>query len=91
MAIAVVYRPPAMTAEQYNTSWSGSDGPPLPVPPGLLFHAGVGNGSKFFTITVWSTREAYDVFAPQFKKAMSEKGFDFGEPSIVPVHHYIAP
>jgi hypothetical protein len=23
MAIAVVYRPPAMTAEQYNASWSG--------------------------------------------------------------------
>jgi hypothetical protein len=48
MAIAVVYRPPEMTAEQYNTSWSGSDGPPLPVPPGLVFHAGVWEGSKFF-------------------------------------------
>jgi hypothetical protein len=91
MAIAVVYSPPAMTADQYNISWSGSDGPPLPLPPGLLFHAGVGEGSKFFTITVWSTREAYDVFAPKFKKAMSEKGFDFGEPSVVLVHHYIAP
>ena len=47
MAIAVVYRPPAITAEQYNTSWSGSDGPPLPVPPGLLFHAGVGMVATF--------------------------------------------
>jgi hypothetical protein len=91
MPIAVVYTPPAMTAEQYNASWSGSDGPPLPVPPGLLFHAGVGEGGQFFTVTVWSTREAYDMFAPQFKRAMSEKGFDFGEPMVFPVHHYIAP
>jgi len=91
MAIAVVYRPPAMTAEQYNNSWSGIEGPPLPVPPGLLFHSGVGEGNSFFTLTVWKSREAYDEFAPHFKKAMSERGFQFGEPSILPVHHYIAP
>jgi hypothetical protein len=40
VAIAVVYRPPSMTAEQYNASWSG--GAPLAPPPGLIFHAGVG-------------------------------------------------
>ena len=91
MAIAVVYRPPAMTAEQYNGSWSGSEDPPLPVPPDLLFHTGVGDGEAFFTLTVWKTREAYNAFVPQFKKAMSERGFEFGEPSILPVHHYIAP
>jgi hypothetical protein len=91
MAIAVVYRPPAMTAEQYNASWSGSEGPPVPLPPGLLFHAGVGEGNAFFTLTIWVTREAYEAFAPQFKSAMSERGFRFGEPTILPVHHYIDP
>jgi hypothetical protein len=91
MAIAVVYKPPAMTVDQYNASWSGREGPPLPIPPGLLFHAGVGTGNEFFTVTVWNNREAYDAFAPQFKKAMSELGFEFGEPSILPVQHYIAP
>jgi hypothetical protein len=91
MAIAVVYRPPSMTAEQYNLSWiGGGDGPPVPVPPGLLFHAGVGEGDAFFTVTVWATREAYDAFAPHFKKAMTERGFEFGAPSIFPVNHYIA-
>ncbi len=91
MAIAVIYRAPSITAEQYNRSWSGGDGPPVPVPTGLLFHAGVGEGDAFFTITIWETREAYTAFAPQFKKAMSERGFDFGDPIISPVHHYIAP
>jgi hypothetical protein len=91
MAIAVVYRPPSITAEQYNLSWSGGDGPPLPAPPGLLFHAGVGEGDAFFTVTVWETREAYEAFAPRFKDAMSEKGLDFGTPNILPVHHYIVP
>jgi hypothetical protein len=57
MAIAVVYKPPLMTAEQYNRSWSGGgDGPPVPPPPGLLFHAGVSEGDAFFTVTVWETR-----------------------------------
>lgn len=91
MAIAVVYRASSITAEQYNRSWTGNDGPPVPVPAGLLFHAGVGEGDEFFTVTIWETREAYDAFAPQFKNAMSERGFDFGNPSIFPVHHYIAP
>ena len=89
MSIAVVYRPPAMTAEQYKASWSGSEAPPISVPPGLLFHAGVGEGGDFFTITVWRSREAYDTFAPMFKRSMSERGFEFGEPVVLNVHHSI--
>jgi hypothetical protein len=46
MVIAVVYRPPAMTAEQYKTSWDGDQGPLVPLPPSLLFHAG-GGGKRF--------------------------------------------
>lgn len=41
-------------------------------------------------MTVWDSREAYEAFAPEFKKAMSERGFTFGEPRILPVQHYIA-
>lgn len=91
MVIAVVYRPPALTAERYIESWSGPEGPPVAVPPGLLFHAGVGEGEQFFTLSVWEDREAYETFAPQFKKVMSERGFQLGEPSILPVHRYISP
>lgn len=91
MAIAVVYRPPAMTAEQYKASWSGSGNPPVAVPPDLLFHAGVGEGDSFFTVSIWKSREAYDAFAPMFKLTMRKSGFEFGEPVILPVHHYIAP
>ncbi len=90
MAIAVIYRPPAMTAEQYKASWGG-DQPPVAVPAGLLFHAGIGEGDGFFTVTVWESRAAYDAFAPFFKQAMRARGFDFGEPTIAPVHHSIAP
>ncbi|MGE5111803.1 MAG: hypothetical protein ACM3JB_13160 [Acidobacteriaceae bacterium] len=50
MAIAVVYRPPAMTAEQYKASWS--EGAPVAVPAGLLFHAGIGEGEAFFTVSI---------------------------------------
>jgi hypothetical protein len=89
MAIAVIYRPPAMTAEQYNASWGGIQDAPLPVPPGLLFHAGMGEGKEFFTVSVWKTREAYDAFAPHFRAAMRERGFEFGEPSVLVVHHFI--
>ena len=90
MTIAVVYRPPAMTAEQYKASWR-EDRSPVPLPQGLLFHAGLGEGESFFTVTVWESREAYDAFAPMFKKTMSEQGFSFGEPAIYPVHHFIQP
>ena len=91
MAIAVVYRPPAMTAEQYTASWSGGDAPPVAVPPGLIFHAGSGEGQDFFTLTVWESRAAYDNFAPVFKEAMKKNGFNLGEPLILPVHHFIKP
>jgi hypothetical protein len=89
MPIAVVYRSPAMTAEQYKASWVG--GPPVAPPAGLIFHAGVGEGDDFFTLSVWESREAYEDFAPTFKKAMSERGFAFGEPLILPVHQLLPP
>jgi hypothetical protein len=89
MPIAVVYRPPAMTSDQYRQSWSG--GPPVDPPPGLIFHAGIGEGDAFFTVTVWESRNAYDAFAPVFAKAMSERGFQFGKPDILPVHQVLSP
>jgi hypothetical protein len=78
-----------MTAEQYKESWAGSDDAPVPVPVGLLFHAGVGEGNDFFTITLWESEEAYADFAPLFKQAMSERGLTFGAPALLPVHHMI--
>ena len=89
MAIAVVYRPPAMTAEQYKESWGG--GSPVSPPPGLIFHAGIGEGADFSTVTVWESTAAYDAFAPMFARIMSEKGFTFGTPQILPVHHFLPP
>jgi hypothetical protein len=87
MAIAVIYRPPAMTAEQYNQSWN--EGPPVALPTGLLFHAGIGESEAFSTVTVWESREAFDAFAPIFKKAMTERGFHLGNPVILTVHHHL--
>ena len=86
--IAVVYRPPAMTADDYKASWQ--EGVPVALPPGLIFHAGVGEGADFATITVWDSRESYDAFAPMFAQVMAEKGFRFGPPQILPVHHLLS-
>jgi hypothetical protein len=77
MAIAVVYRPPALTAEKYKASWA--DGSPCRTPR-PLFHAGVGEGDDFFTVSVWESREAYDVFASRFKEALGAEGFEGGAP-----------
>ena len=88
MSIAVVYRPPAMTVEQYRESWAS--GPPVAPPAGLMFHAGVGEGTAFFTVTIWESRAAYDAFAPVFRQAMKDRGFEFGTPEILPVHGVLA-
>ena len=88
MPIAIVYRPPAMTSDQYKRSWSG--GPPVDPPAGLLFHAGIGEGDAFFTVTVWENRAAYDAFAPLFAEAMAEQGYQFGKPEVLPVHQAFA-
>ena len=89
MPIAVVYRAPAMTAEQYNESWEA--GPPVAPPPGLIFHAGIGEGATFFTVSVWESQAAYDAFAPGFSRAMAERGYHFGDPEILPVHRVLPP
>ena len=89
MPIAVIYRAPAMTAEQYNKSWDG--GPPVAPPPGLIFHAGIGEGAAFFTVSVWESRAAYDAFAPVFSQAMAALGYQFGGPEILPVHRVLPP
>lgn len=88
MAIAVVYRPPALTAEQYKMSWSA--GPPMAPPPGLIFHAGVGDGDDFQTMTVWDSRASYDAFAPMFEEAMRQTGIVLGKPRILPVHQHLS-
>ena len=87
MPIAVVYRPPALSAEAYKASWA--DGSPMPDPKGLLFHAGVGEGDDFFTVSVCENREAYDAFASRFREALGAEGFEGGKPQILPVHHTI--
>jgi hypothetical protein len=56
----------------------------------LIFHAGVGDGADFLTVTIWESRAAYDAFAPTFSRVMGEKGFQFGTPHILPVHHVLA-
>ena len=89
MPVAVVYRPPAMSEEQYKESWVG--GPPVAPPAGLIFHAGVGDGADFFTVTVWESRAAYDAFAPVFAEAMRRRGFEFGPPQVMPVHQVLPP
>jgi len=87
MAVAVVYRPPALDAEKYKASWA--DGSPMPDPEGLLFHAGVGEGDDFFTVSVWESREAYDAFGSRLKEALGAEGYEGGAPKILPVHHTI--
>ena len=89
MAIAVVYRVPAMSADQYRQSWIG--GPPVAPPAGLIFHAGIGEDASFFTVTVWESRAAYDALAPVFAQVMKDRGFEFGKPEILPVHHCLPP
>jgi hypothetical protein len=89
VAVAVVYRTPAMSAEQYRQSWTG--GPPVAPPAGMIFHAGIGEDTSFFTVTVWESLAAYEAFAPVFAQAMRERGFEFGKPEILPVHHFLPP
>ena len=71
-----------MTAGQYRDNWTG--GPPVGPPPGLIFHARIGDSAACFTVSVWESRAAYDVFAPVFAQAMRERGFEFGRPEILP-------
>jgi hypothetical protein len=78
-----------MTAEQYKASWS--EGAPVSRPPGLIFHAGIGEGADFTTVTVWESKDAYDAFAPIFVRVMNDKGFRFGAPQILSAHHFLPP
>jgi hypothetical protein len=57
----------------------------------LIFHAGIGEDTAFFAVTVWESQAAYDAFAPVLTQAMRERGFEFGKPEILPVHHFLPP
>ncbi len=75
MPIAVLYRPPAVTAEQYKATWS--QGAPVAVPAGLVLEKAMPFSPS--------------IFAPRFKQAMSEQGIVLGEPTILEVLQYIEP
>jgi heme-degrading monooxygenase HmoA len=87
MKIAVVYRPPALNAETYKATWESNVAQGNP--EGLIFHAGVGEGDDFFTMSVWESQDAYNAFASGFKETLGEAGFTGGKPLILPVHHTI--
>jgi hypothetical protein len=87
MKIAVVYRPPALDAETYKATWASNFA--IANPDGLIFHAGIGDGDDFFTVSVWENRQAYDAFADGFRDTMGDVGFHGGTPLILPVHHTI--
>jgi len=61
-------------------------------PPGLIFHAGIGEGADFFTVTVWESQDADDTFAPTFARVMRAKaGYRFGPPNVLSVQHFLPP
>jgi heme-degrading monooxygenase HmoA len=78
MKIAVVYRPPALDAETYKATWASDVAKGNP--EGLIFHAGVGEGDDFFTMSVWESQEAYNAFASGFKETLGAAGFAGGKP-----------
>jgi hypothetical protein len=71
-------------AVQRELEWGNADIPTARI------DAGIGEGADVTTVTVWESKEAYDTFAPTFTRVMNEKGFRFGAPRILPVHHFLA-
>jgi hypothetical protein len=87
MPIAVVYRPPALTAEKYMESWA--DGSPMRTLRAFCSMPVWARVTTSSPSRVGETPEAYDAFASRFKEALGAEGFEGGAPKILPVHHTI--
>lgn len=89
MALAYMFAPQSMNAQQYDECIRRLAAAGAANPPGRLFHACHGSGDQLRVFDIWESEEAFTKFGPTLGPILAALGVDAGTPQVSPVHHTI--
>jgi hypothetical protein len=89
MALAFLFTPVSMNAQQYDTCIKQLEAAGAGKPAGRLYHAcySVGNQRRVFDI--WDSQESFEKFGQTLMPILQQLGVDPGNPEVFPVHNII--
>ena len=90
MALALLFTPSSMTAEQYDEVIRQLETAGVGSPAGRRYHVCFGTGAHLRVLDVWESQEAFNAFGPTLMPILQQVGVDPGQPEIAEVHNEIA-
>ena len=87
MAIAVLFTPPAMSAEQYDEAVRHLDAAGAGTPAGRVYHVCFGPADKMQIFDLWDSQENFDAFSRTLLPILEEIGLNSAEPDVFEVHN----
>ncbi len=89
MALALLFTPKLMTADQYNECIKRLEKAGAAAPKGRLYHACFGTGNQLRVLDIWESQETFEKFGQTLMPILQQLGIDPGQPAITPVHNVI--
>ena len=87
MAIAVLFHPSAMSAEQYDEATRRLDAAGAGDPAGRVYHVCFGPSDKLRVFDLWDSEENFDAFSRTLLPILEELGLNSAEPEVCDVHN----
>ena len=89
MALGIYFAPASMTPEQYDDCIRRLEKAGAGKPPGRLYHACFGSGTKIQVFDVWESQAAFDKFGQTLIPILQQLGVEPGQPQVSTIHNII--
>jgi len=90
MALAIMFTPRSMNANQYDEIIRRLAAAGAGAPRGRLDHICFGTGSNLRVLDVWESQEAVNKFFQELGSALQEAGIPATQPQFWPVHNMLS-
>ncbi len=87
MAVAVLFNPPAMSAEQYDEVTKRLEAADAGAPAGRVYHVCFGPSDKLRVFDLWDSEDNFDAFSRTLQPILDELGINSAEPEVFDVHN----
>ena len=89
MAVAVLYTPASMTAEQYDRVTAELEASGAGAPPGRSFHACFGPGGRLLVFEVWDGTEELQAFGAALLPILAKEHLEMASAEPLEIHRLI--
>jgi hypothetical protein len=86
MAVALLFTPTSMTAEQYDRVIEQLEASGAGAPPGRRFHACFGPAHRLTMFDVWDSMEEFQVFGTTLMPVLAKEQVEMAPPEPLEIH-----